>query len=349
MLAPSRTYTFLLTPAFMLLFIAASTRTAAIAAQADSDAIVIAHRGASGYLPEHTLPAVAVAHAQGADFIEQDIVMSKDSEPIVIHDLILDNVTNVAKVFPKRKREDGQYHVADFTLAELRTLEVHERVDAKLGRPAFPRRFPNDQGSFTITTLAEHIELIQGLNRSTGKKVGLLVELKEPSRALAEGRDMGRIVLETLAKYGYEEREDLAIVQSFDAAEMRRLRKELKTDLRIVQLMNEETLKLPSNASREQMSAALAGVAEYADGVGPSLEMLLTRSCIPGNPQLAELVQLAHAEKLFVYCYTFRTETVPQQFGSFEELVEAFDAAEIDGYITDFPDKVREALPAAVR
>jgi glycerophosphoryl diester phosphodiesterase len=276
-------------------------------------------------------------------------VLSKDHEPIVIHDLILDNVTNVAEVFQKRKREDGHYYVADFTLAELRTLQVHERMDAKLGRPAFPRRFPTGEGRFGIATLAEHIELIQGLNRSTGRNVGLLVELKEPSRHLAEGCDMSRIVLETLAKYGYKDRDCLAIIQSFDMAEMRRLRNELHTDLRIVQLLNEETLKLPSDASRKQMSAALAGVAKYADGVAPSLEMLLTRSRIPGNPQLAELVQLARAENLFVYCYTFRTETVPQQFASFTELVEAFEAAEIDGFITDFPDQVRESLPAAVR
>jgi glycerophosphoryl diester phosphodiesterase len=333
----------------MLLFIAASARTACLAAEPDSNAIVIAHRGASGYLPEHTLPAVAMAHAQGAEFIEQDIVLSKDNEPIVIHDLILDNVTDVAEVFPKRNRTDGHYYVADFTLAELRTLQVHERVDAKVGRPAFPRRFPTGEGRFGIATLAEHIELIQGLNRSTGRNVGLLVELKEPSRHLAKERDMGRIVLETLAKYGYKDRDDMAIVQSFDSVEMRRLRNELHADLRIVQLLNEETLKLPSDASREQMAAALAEVSQYADGVGPSLEMLLSRSRIPGNPQLAELVQLAHAEKLFVYCYTFRTETVPQQFTSFAELVEAFEAAEIDGFITDFPDKVRESLPAAVR
>jgi glycerophosphoryl diester phosphodiesterase len=348
MLAFARTNIFLATT-LMLLFIAASARTACLAAEPDSNAVVIAHRGASGYLPEHTLPAVTMAHAQGADFIEQDIVLSKDNEPIILHDLILDYVTNVAEVFPKRQRDDGHYNVADFTLAELRTLQVHERVDAKLGRPTFPRRFPTGEGRFGIATLAEHIELIQGLNRSTGRHVGLLVELKEPSRHLAEGRDMGRIVLETLAKYGYKDRDDMAILQSFDAIEMLRLRNELHTDLRIVQLLNEETLKLPSDASREQMAVALSGVARYADGVGPSLEMLLTRSRIPGNPQLAELIQLAHAEKLFVYCYTFRTETVPPQFAGFAELVEAFEAAEIDGFITDFPDKVRESLPAAVR
>jgi glycerophosphoryl diester phosphodiesterase len=348
MLAFVRTNTFL-APVFMLLFIAASARTACTAAEPGSNAIVIAHRGASGYLPEHTLPAVAMAHAQGADFIEQDIVLSKDNEPIVIHDLILDNVTNVAEVFPTRNRDDGRYYVADFTLAEMRSLQVNERLDAKLGRPTFPRRFPTGEGRFGIATLAEHIELIQGLNRSTGRNVGLLVELKEPSRALSDGRDMGCVVLETLAKYGYKDRDDLAILQSFDAVEMRRLRNQLHTDLRIVQLLNEETLELSSDASREQMSAALAGVAKYADGVGPSLEMLLTRSRIPGNPQLAELIELAHAAKLTVYCYTFRTETVPPQFAGFAELVEAFDAAEIDGFITDFPDKVRESLPAVVR
>lgn len=86
------------------------------------DKLVIAHRGASGYLPEHTIAAKAMAYAQGADFIEQDLVMSKDDHVIVLHDHHLETVTDVRDVFPGRARADGRYYVIDFTLAELRQL-----------------------------------------------------------------------------------------------------------------------------------------------------------------------------------------------------------------------------------
>ena len=85
---------------------------------------VVAHRGASGYLPEHTIASKAMAHAMNADYIEQDIVLSKDYIPIVIHDILLDDVTNVSEKYPNRKREDGKYYVIDFTFDELKTLEV---------------------------------------------------------------------------------------------------------------------------------------------------------------------------------------------------------------------------------
>ena len=96
--------------------------------------IVIAHRGASGYLPEHTLAAKAVAHAQGADFIEQDVVLTRDDQPIVLHDVHLDTVTDVAQVFPGRKRGDGRYYAIDFTLEEIQRLRVTERVDHQTQR-----------------------------------------------------------------------------------------------------------------------------------------------------------------------------------------------------------------------
>jgi glycerophosphoryl diester phosphodiesterase len=113
--------------------------------------------------------------------------------------------------------------------------------------------------------------------------------------------------------------------------------------------MNEDTLKLVPNASREKIATALESVAEYADGIGPSVEMLLAMTREPDGFQLAELIELAHDAGLTVYCYTFRVETVPKEFASFEELVETFTEAHLDGIITDFPDKVRVALPAAVK
>ena len=104
--------------------------------------IVIAHRGASGYLPEHTLAAVAMAHAMDADYVEQDVVLTKDAVPVVLHDIHIDAISDVAKRFPDRKREDGRYYAIDFTLAEIKQLKVTERFDPKNGQPIFEGRFP---------------------------------------------------------------------------------------------------------------------------------------------------------------------------------------------------------------
>jgi glycerophosphoryl diester phosphodiesterase len=348
-----RTYVAILTFLAMLFLIRTSALPTCAAAEPTNEdlqsaPLVIAHRGASGYLPEHTLPAVALAHGLGADMIEQDVIVSKDGELIVIHDRILDHVTNVAKIFPSRKRADGHFHVADFTLPELRTLNVHERTDPKSGQLQHPARFPLGKGHFHLATLAEHAELIQGLNHSTGRDVTMLVELKDPTWHREQGHDMGQLTLDALAKQGFKSRTDSAIVQSFDMAEMRRLREKLHTDLRIVQLMNEDTLKLAPHATREQISAALGKVAQYADGIGPSVEMLLALTHKADGLTLAELIELAHEADLTVYCYTFRIESVPKEFSSFEELVETFTEAGVDGIITDFPDKVRSFLPATV-
>src|SRR5688572_10646319 len=147
-----------------------------------ADKLVIAHRGASGYLPEHTLEAKVMAFAQGADFVEQDVVMTQDDELIVFHDLTLERTTDVASRFPGRARPDGSYYVIDFTLAELRQLQVSEGFTLVAGVPVanFPARFPVMTSRFGIHTLQEELGLIEGLNRSTGKNVGIYTELKSP-------------------------------------------------------------------------------------------------------------------------------------------------------------------------
>jgi glycerophosphoryl diester phosphodiesterase len=96
--------------------------------------LVIAHRGASGYLPEHTLPSKALAHAMGADFLEQDVVATRDGQLIVFHDLYLDDLTDVSERFPGRARGDGRHYCMDLDLDEIRTLRVHERVRPGPGR-----------------------------------------------------------------------------------------------------------------------------------------------------------------------------------------------------------------------
>lgn len=98
-----------------------------------ADKIVIAHRGASGYLPEHTLPAKAMAYAQGADYLEQDLVMTKDDQLVVLHDHYLDRVTDVAERFPDRARKDGRFYAIDFTLDEIRSLKFTEGFEIENG------------------------------------------------------------------------------------------------------------------------------------------------------------------------------------------------------------------------
>src|ERR671913_1263146 len=112
--------------------------------------IVIAHRGASGYLPEHTLAGKALAYGLGADFLEQDVVATRDSQLVVLHDIYLDDVTDVAVRFPGRHREDGRHYVVDFDLAELQTLTVFERRAPGSSAAKFPSRFPADIGLFGI-------------------------------------------------------------------------------------------------------------------------------------------------------------------------------------------------------
>ena len=135
--------------------------------------IVIAHRGASGYLPEHTMASKAMAYAMQPDFLEQDIVLSKDNVPIVIHDIHLDTVTDVAVKFPDRKRKDGSYYVIDFMFKELLELNVTERIDPNTGKVVYKNRFPLRKSTFKLHCLQDEIEMIQGLNKSTGNIINV--------------------------------------------------------------------------------------------------------------------------------------------------------------------------------
>src|SRR3712207_4128965 len=109
---------------------------------------IIAHRGASGYLPEHTLEAYSLSYGLGADYIEADVCLTKDGVPIVMHDIHLDTTTNVAKIFPDRKRKDGRYYIIDFTLQEIKKLSVNERIDLKTNEAVFKDRFPLHKSHF---------------------------------------------------------------------------------------------------------------------------------------------------------------------------------------------------------
>ena len=290
--------------------------------------IVIAHRGASGYLPEHTLEAKSMAHAMNVDFIEQDLVVSKDDVPIVIHDIYLDDVTNVSEIFPDKKRIDGRFYVIDFTFEELKKLKVSERFDPKTGVQVYPNRFPKGKGSFRLHSLQEEIELIQGLNRSTNKNIGIYPEIKAPEFHQKEGKNISEIVLQTLAKYGYKTKNDNCILQCFDAKELERIRKELHSELFLVQL-----IEFPEEAKN------LDYFATFADGIGPWYRQILDKK-VDEKWTFTTLVSDAHKLGLKVHPYTFRADQL-NEFTSFEEMLEILlIEANVDGVFTDFPDLV---------
>lgn len=306
---------------------------------AETRPVVIAHRGASGYLPEHTLVAKAAAHAMGADFIEQDLVLTKDDVPIVLHDVQLETVCDVATKFPGRQRADGHFYALDFTLAEIKQLRAHERISAKTGLAAFPKRFPLDRSTFEIPTLEEELQLIQGMNVSTGRVAGIYPEIKQPRWHRQEGHDISSIVLPILRRYGYATKADACWVQCFEWEEVRRIRGELEWKGRLVFLLGSGR-KDPdgSEADRFFTPAGLAEVAGVADGIGPALGAIATGKT-PSERKLTTLVRDAHAANLAVHPYTARADELPKWAASLSDLhAIIFREANADGVFTDFPD-----------
>lgn len=289
--------------------------------------VVIAHRGASGYLPEHTMESKAMAYAMNPDFIEQDLVLSKDNVPIVIHDIYLDDVTNVATKFPNRSRNDGRFYVIDFMFDELQTLQVTERFNPKTSEQFYPNRFPKGKGNFKLHSLQQEIELIQGLNKSTGNNIGIYPEIKNPDFHLKEGKDISKIVLQILAEYNYSTKKDNCILQCFNAKELERIRKELKSELFLVQLIE-----------FEKETKQLKHFATYADGIGPWYKQILDKK-VNDKWSFTSLVSDAHTLGLKVHPYTFRADQLGK-FSSFNELLQTLlFNANVDGAFTDFPDK----------
>ena len=303
--------------------------------------IVIAHRGASGYLPEHTLEAKALAYGQGADFLEQDVVATRDDQLIVLHDVHLDTVTDVAERYPDRHRDDGRWYARDFDLAEIRTLRARERTRPDGSAPVYAGRFPHRSGRFSIPALEDEIELVLGLNRSTGRSVGLYPEIKQPAWHRQEGVDVAALMLQTLARYQLKSAADPVILQCFDSAECRRLRDEFGTGLRIIQLIGDDAWGESDSDYAAMLTAdGLADVARYADGIGPSLQQLYRVEGPAGEPVPEPAVEQAHAAGLVVHPYTFRADDLAPGFRDFAHLVRWFaQTLEVDGLFTDFPDR----------
>ena len=301
-------------------------------------------------MPEHTLPAKAAAHAMGADFIEQDVVLSRDGVPLVLHDIYLDSTTDVAQRYPQRARKDGRYYALDFDLAEIQQLHANERVEWDAqgnATAAFPLRFPGRAELFRVPTLAQEIDLISGMDHSSGRSTGLYVEFKAPNWHQAQGYDLVSAVMAVLREKQYHDRPRQVFLQCFDDKTLKYLRHELNTPLPLIQLIAENSWGEDSAVDYDylQTAAGLKDIASYADGIGPWIMQIYQGRDASGKAQLSNLVSLAQQQGLLVHPYTFRCDELPAGIDDFNDLLEIFvQQAGVDGLFTDFPDRVSHYL-----
>ncbi|KEO89786.1 glycerophosphodiester phosphodiesterase [Erythrobacter longus] len=315
-------------------------------AMATGDPLIIAHRGASGDRPEHTLAAYELAIDQGADFIEPDLVVTKDLELVSRHENELSGTTDVAgrEEFEHLRREktiDGQrvagWFAEDFTLEELRTLRAKERVPAS--RPANTRF----NGLYQVPTFEEIVKLVRAKEAETGRKIGLYPELKHPNFMLeAEGIDMVDLMLRELRNLGIEP-SDPIFIQCFEVGTLRRLNQ--RSDYKLVQLIHPEggPVDEPEMRYAEMITpSGLAELATYADGIGPWLGYVID----PQTLEQTSLVADAKAQGLAVHPWTLRKENGflpeslqneggPSADGKWRMLWAAALASGADGFFTD--------------
>jgi len=301
----------------------------------NSPFILIAHRGASGYLPEHTLDAATLAFMQGAHYIEQDIVLTADNVPIVLHDIHIDTVTNVESIFPERHRDDGRYYAIDFTWLEIQQLLVHEREDV-LGNQVYPMRYTGRE-AFKVASFEQHINHIKTLNKIFGKDVGYYSEIKAPEWHLSEGKDITKIVVNLLENNGLTAPDANIFIQCFYPETLKRLKNEFNLKVNLVQLIADNSWN-ESSTDYELMQSkqGLEDVAKYASGIGPWLPQIYNLE----SSRATELLQNAKALGLTVHPYTFRADDLTFNMSA-EALVELLhDKLKVEGIFTDHTDIV---------
>jgi glycerophosphoryl diester phosphodiesterase len=310
--------------------------------------ILIAHRGASGYRPEHTLLSYRLAIAQGADFIEPDLVPTKDGVLVARHENEISGTTNVADhpEFANRKTTktiDGEqvtgWFTEDFTLAELRTLRAKERLPQL--RPANAQY----DGQAEIPTLDEIIALAKQASQETGRTIGIYPETKHPSYFAAIGLPLEQRLVDTLKAAGWDRADAPVFIQSFEVANLKKLKG--MTKIRLIQLMSASGG--PADGAAPSYAAmatpeGLKAVSAYAFGIGPERTMIQ-----PATGPATTLVADAHAVGLKLHPWTFRAENYfllpdyrdgasPIAHGRLEAEIRHFLALGVDGFFTDFPD-----------
>ena len=338
--------------------------------------IVIGHRGASGYVPEHTLAAYYIAILQGADYVEPDLVITKDGVLVARHENEIGGTTNVSEIpeFASRRTTrtiDGVqitgWFTEDFTLAELKTLRAKERIPQQ--RPANTRF----DGMFEVPTFEEVLALVHSVNEQRrrlahGKEkrhvklLGIYPETKHPTYFQGIGLPLEEPLVKILHRYGYNGAHDPVYIQSFEVGNLRKLAK--MTKLKLVQLVSDVgapwdfvVAKDPRTYATMVTPAGLKEIAEYASGIGANKNLMIPRvDDFLGTP--TSLVSDAHAARLIVHGWTFRAENafLPREFrngadpnaiGDLPGEIRKFLDLGMDGFFTDQPDigvKARDAF-----
>ncbi|RJS45576.1 glycerophosphodiester phosphodiesterase [Nocardioides cavernaquae] len=343
-----------------LLVLSPSTTHAAspssASAEATADPVVIGHRGASGYRPEHTLAAYRLAIAQGADYVEPDLVSTKDHVLVARHENEISGTTDVAghPEFAARKTTkviDGVtttgWFTEDFTLAELKTLRAIERLPQV--RPANTAY----DGRFEVPTLQEVLNLVRAESRRHGRTIGIYPETKHPSYFDGIGLSLEEPLVEALRKYDLDDADDAVVLQSFETANLRELNGLVESP--IAQLLDGSGKPWDFRVSGDPRTyvdltspANLAWIATYADGIGAHKNLVLPRTGGATTTPSA-LVSDAHANGLIVHVWTLRAEnqfmatnfrigTDPNAHGDLAAETRAFLDAGVDGVFSDQPD-----------
>jgi glycerophosphoryl diester phosphodiesterase len=318
---------------------------------------VIAHRGASGYRPEHTLSSYRLAIELGADYVEPDLVITKDGVLVARHENELSGTTDVAhhpEFAPRRTTKviNGKHvtgwFTEDFTLSELRTLGVRERL------PRLRRENQRYDGREVVPTLQDVIDLVHRESRRVGREIGIYPETKNPTYFDSVGLPLEKALVDALDVNGLNRFDAKVFVQSFETTNLRVLRELLRVPL--VQLVGSSGGPYDLVAAGQLRSyndlvtpAGLAEIASYADGIGPSKGRVIPRDDDGVLLTPTSLVDQAHDAGLIVHAYTFRDEnaflpsdlrigTDPAARGKVAEEYAAFLAAGVDGVFTDQPD-----------
>jgi glycerophosphoryl diester phosphodiesterase len=335
--------------------------TCAMASPSAEQPIIIAHRGASADRPEHTLLAYRVAIEQGADFIEPDLVSTKDGHLVARHENEISGTTDVAdrSEFADRRTSrtiDGEqaegWFTEDFTLAELKTLKARERLPQLRGTA--------HDGQELVPTLDEILALVKAEEARTGRRIGIYPETKHPSYFRGIGLPLEEPLLAALSRAGYREPTDPIFIQSFEAGNLEAMRQ--RTRLRLIQLMASEggpPDRPGSSYAKMRTPEGLQALSRHVDGIGVEKPLVIPRGTDGRLEKPTTLVADAHAKGLKVHVWTFRPENyfLPAGFRSGEDLVargnsvgeiQAFLEAGVDGVFSDSTAdavKARTAVP----
>jgi len=305
--------------------------------------IVIAHRGASGERPEHTLAAYRLAIEEGADYIEPDLVVTKDGHLVVRHENEIRGTTDVAdrREFADhhaKKTIDGQtvigWFTEDFTLAELKTLRCRERLPSlRPGSAAF-------DGQEAIPTFQEVLDLAKAESARTGRTIGVYPEMKHPTYFASQKLPIEKRLADALRKNGLDRRDAPVFVQCFEPGPLKTFKTLSKA--RRVMLVGQQGAAVSTKTQQD-----LTAIAAFADGLGPEWPLVVPVVDGALGPP-TKLVEMAHAAGLQVHPWTIRAENQflpkslqrgdkPSDHGDAEALAKALYAAGVDGVFSDFP------------